>query len=257
MITNIKFHVITLKKSDERREYMKKLLTTNKIPFVIYKFDKHKNPALGAFISHLKLYKMAKKKKLPYLAILEDNVTIFNKLNKDSFKEIESFINSSTIWNQLYIGGSIDPSFNKVEEIQNYNGRIWKDFNNLHGTNAYIISKSHYTNILSDPDIKKLFKDYYANPLMKTVAFDIFIRKYDNRFIHKPFILPHRSVGSTINKHLDFVRKIYFNKTVVKICEFLFFHNWQIKTFGIFFSIFIIIIIVVIIYIILKLVKKI
>ena len=207
---------------------MRDLLDDNRIPFVIHEFDKHKNPTLGAFISHLSLYRAADEKGLPYIAILEDNVTIFDKLTKDSWKEVENFIDNDKRWNQLYIGGFVDPNYNKVEAIDGYKGRIYKDFNNLHGTNAYIISAKHYKQILSDPEVKELM-EIGKDLTRKTTAFDIFIRRYGNRFIHKPFLFPHRVVYSTINSHLDIARGVYFNPMVVKVCQFLFFHNFQIR----------------------------
>lgn len=221
-ITSIVFYVISLKGYEERQQHLKTILSKNHVPYKIVLYEKHTNPTLGAILSHLKLYVYARKNNLPYIAILEDNITIYDNLSSSSFKEVENFISTDKKWNQLYLGGAVDPWNNRLQQIPGYNGKIYNDFDNLHGTNAYIVSSKCYNRVLNDKALFSNIKKYYSHK--KTpIAFDMYMRKIDHKYVHKPFIFSRRTVKSIINGHLDLARKFYFTPPMTSLCQWCFF----------------------------------
>ena len=228
---SITFNIIS--SNPIRRIYIEKLLKSNNIKFKIWSFKPHKSPAFGLFINTIKLYLYARKHKLPYIAILEDNIRIHESYTSNMFQDVESFINTSN-WNQLFIGGGINLHGNKIDTIPNssvYKNRIYKTYTN-HGTAAYIIKSNHYNAILKDPKVVDIIKNY--KKMGTVIPIDILLQSYPNRYVHKPFIFPRSNViKSTINGHLDLFRLIYFHPIVFRICEEFLFLNIPICLVGI------------------------
>ena len=125
---------INLKDRDDRKTHVESEL--NKLGWKYTRFDaiKTKSGRVGCSMSHLKLLKMAKNEKLPYIVIIEDDI---------QFKDIElfkklfnNFMNSKLEYDVFLLAGNLrHPAIKITESIV----RVYKSFT----TTGYIV-KSHY-----------------------------------------------------------------------------------------------------------------
>ncbi len=125
---------INLKEREDRKSHVESEL--NKLGWKYTRFDavKTKSGRVGCSMSHLKLLKMAKNKKLPYIVIIEDDI---------QFKDIElfkklfnNFMNSKLEYDVFLLAGNLrHPAIKITESIV----RVYKSFT----TTGYIV-KSHY-----------------------------------------------------------------------------------------------------------------
>lgn len=142
-------YCINLKKRSEKKKFMKKQAKKIKLPIKFFNaiLDK-KNPANGCLQSHLKIIKLAKSKKLPYVLILEDDC-VFTKTDLILPPLPQK-------WEMLYLGGNIDQIFSDKQE-QWVNMSCWT-------THSYIIHSSIYDLVINglqntDKEVDRYFRD--------------------------------------------------------------------------------------------------
>tara|TARA_Y100000389_G_scaffold102993_1_gene99863 strand:- start:446 stop:1066 length:621 start_codon:yes stop_codon:yes gene_type:complete len=125
---------INLKDRGDRKSHVESEL--NKIGWKYTRFDavKTKSGRVGCSMSHLKLLKMAKNKKLPYIVIIEDDIQF---KNIELFKKLfNNFMNSKLEYDVFLLAGNLrHPAIKITESIV----RVYKSFT----TTGYIV-KSHY-----------------------------------------------------------------------------------------------------------------
>ena len=125
---------INLKDRGDRKSHVESEL--NKIGWKYTRFDavKTKSGRVGCSMSHLKLLKMAKNKKLPYIVIIEDDIQF---KNIELFKKLfNNFMNSKLEYDVFLLDGNLrHPAIKITESIV----RVYKSFT----TTGYIV-KSHY-----------------------------------------------------------------------------------------------------------------
>ena len=187
---NLKFDknntfVISLKKRNDRRNEMKKILNEQNIDFSFFDAIEDENGTLGCLKSHTKIIEIAKEKDLPYVWIMEDDC---NFLKDFSISKLPP------VWEMLFFGGAV----NKIYEEYYYN---WKKVSNWYA-HCYIIRKDIYDNIIK-----------LSNELMNIKAIDEIycedIQPYINSYISYPTMASQRDNYSDIEKvNLDRHQKV-------------------------------------------------
>lgn len=202
----ISFHVITTIQHPERQTRVEKMLISNNISnFTFHYFDTIKPAWKGCYNSHYKMIEYAKKEKMPYIAILEDNCDLVRPVTL--LNDLMDFITKNDSWDIIYIGGFITPFSNISEKVEK---SIFKT-KQTHGTSSYIISERAYSKVPKD----------------SSIPIDCFYSGNLNQYIFKPFIFYRKSnLNSIVNPHLDFLRKLYFCTSFHKIIEELFFKGY-------------------------------
>jgi len=105
---------------------------------------KHKNGRIGCSMSHLRCLENAKKERLPYICIFEDDI-IIPKPNKVR-NQVNRIIESGVHWDVLLLSGN-------AFQPHKYYGEDFICVNRSYTTTAYIVKSSYY-DILID-NIKK------------------------------------------------------------------------------------------------------
>ncbi len=201
--------IITLNSTQDRTDYTTDMLKKNNFKYKIFKFFKHKIPWKGCFNSHMFLYKEIIKNDLEYAIIVEDNICISPKYDINNYKQLEQIIEQKNDWDVIIIGGFITP-ISKCTATEY--SRLFRT-KNVHGTSSYIISKRGC--------IKAL--EYYEKT-NKIKHIDIYLSTL-NQYIYNPLVFHHRIIPSTINSHLNMIRKIWFNPKMYNLVEFLYFNG--------------------------------
>jgi hypothetical protein len=117
------------------------------LSYKIHTIPKHKtNGRLGCFLSHITLYQYAKKHKLQWICISEDNICSANIKEYNTILEDISKVQKSSSCEVLYIGGWITNPF-RIYTKTNYSTLY--ETNSTHGTSFYMIHKQLYERILS------------------------------------------------------------------------------------------------------------
>ena len=162
-------------------------MKNRKISFQFYNAIKNtSNPAKGCLQSHLNIIKMAKRKKLRAVMIIEDDCFFIKKpiLEKPP-----------TEWDMLYLGGNLEEIIEKKENNKWYKMRCWT-------THSYIINHTMYDIIINglekyDQEIDKFYcqeihKSYNCYmcdpPITKQLAgySDIVKKNVDYKYITTP-----------------------------------------------------------------------
>jgi|TARA_B110000116_G_C16795153_1_gene566192 glycosyl transferase family 25 len=125
---------INLKERVDRKESVE--LELDKVGWEYTRFGavKTKSGRVGCSMSHLKLLKMAKDKKMPYIVIVEDDIQF---KDVELFKKLfDNFMNSKIEYDVFLLSGNLRPPAIKITESI---VRVYKSFT----TTGYIV-KSHY-----------------------------------------------------------------------------------------------------------------
>lgn len=149
---------INLKERVDRREHIErniiKLFPTSKFE----RIDAIRNPisgAIGCSLSHIRCIEEAKKRKLPYICVMEDDI-LFLKF-ETLFENIIKFENSNIKeWDVLVIGGNVIEPFHVITDfcIQIYNTQT---------TLCYIVKEHYYDTLIMNfkEGVMKLMKEPY------------------------------------------------------------------------------------------------
>jgi len=100
---------------------------------------KNNNGAIGCYMSHLEVLKLAKKKDWDYVTVFEDDVEFLKP--EETLKKINNIFNSNIKWNVIILGGNNSMPYKKINDdcIQVFNCQT---------TTAYIVKKEYYDKLI-------------------------------------------------------------------------------------------------------------
>lgn len=202
------FLLITLNEYPERKNYVEKLLTDNALKYRTFLFNKHEVGWKGCLDSHINIYKYAEKNNLDFILVLEDNVCLSPTANL-KFNSLYNIMNKNTDWDTIILGGFISP-FSECDTTE-YTDLYKTDC--IHGTSCYAIHKRLFSKLIVEYENKKI-----NSPI------DVYLSTF-RQYIFRPLIFHHRVVDSTVNTHLNSIRKLWFNPAVYSKIERWFFEG--------------------------------
>jgi len=138
------FHIITNGNPD-RIETTRTAFETYGLKFQWEHSDKHPtNGKRGCFLSHIKLFRHAKKEGMEYIAIAEDNlIQMHDRIPSSVAREVAALLPTNE-WGLVLLGGWFVP-------FSSYGARhgttLYKT-SSIHGTSCYIIHRRLYLSIL-------------------------------------------------------------------------------------------------------------
>jgi len=96
--------------------------------------------AIGCFMSHLEILKLARRNKWPYVTIFEDDILFLEP--KETLKKLDRIINSDIKWDVILLGGNNFPPYQKINED-------CIKVNNCQCCTAYIVKQSYYDTLIN------------------------------------------------------------------------------------------------------------
>jgi GR25 family glycosyltransferase involved in LPS biosynthesis len=150
-----------------------------------------KHGAIGCGMSHIRCLELAKENNLPFVCIVEDDITF---TNPDLFRsQLDSFLSSSMDWDVLLLGTNMGPPFDKEEGCL----RVF----NAQTTTGYIVKHHYYDTLLNSfkRSVGYLLTDYNV----KMFAIDIQwkqLQKRDRWYVLYPLTVIQREDYSDIEK---------------------------------------------------------
>ena len=185
-INNLKnIFYINLKERVDRKESVE--IELDKFGWKYNRFEavKTKSGRVGCSMSHLKLLKMAKEKKLPYIVIVEDDIQF---KDVELFKKLfDNFMNSKLEYDVFLLAGNLRMPAVKVSPNII---KVYKSFT----TTGYIVKEHYYDKMINNIEegINKLLKNekngYNAidTYLMKLQYVDKWYISYPRTVTQKP-----------------------------------------------------------------------
>lgn len=162
-------HIITNGDKDRIKQTINAIKTYN-LSYKLHEIPRHPtNGRLGCFLSHIKLYRYAKKHNMDYICIAEDNICSSN--NIEHYQNIQNDLQlvQKTSWEIIYLGGWITNMFGQYYSTP-YSTLY--DTHDTHGLSFYMIHKQlyqkmllYYKNYIKPNDIQHI--DYVINLLAK------------------------------------------------------------------------------------------
>jgi len=185
-INNLKnIFYINLKERVDRKESVEIELDKFGWEYTRFEAVKTKSGRVGCSMSHLKLLKMAKEKKLPYIVIVEDDIQFkYVELFKKLF---DNFMNSNLEYDVFLLAGNLRrPAVKVSPNIV----KVYKSFT----TTGYIVKEHYYDKMINNINegINKLLKNenngYNAidTYLMKLQSLDKWYISYPRTVTQKP-----------------------------------------------------------------------
>ncbi len=125
---------INLEERLDRKKHVEEQLNQLEWNYTRFNAIKNKSGRVGCSMSHLKLLLDAKKNKLPYIVIVEDDIQF---TNIEMFKkQVETFLKSKINYDVYLLAGNLRPP---VKEVKPGILKIYQSFT----TTGYIV-KNHY-----------------------------------------------------------------------------------------------------------------
>lgn len=185
-INNLKnIFYINLKERLDRKKSVE--LELDKLGWKYTRFEavKTKSGRVGCSMSHLKLLKMAKEKKMPYIVIVEDDIQF---KDVELFKKLfDNFMNSKIEYDVFLLAGNLRmPAVKVTPNII----KVYKSFT----TTGYIVKEHYYDKMINNIEegINKLLKNYkngfnaIDTYLMKLQLVDKWYISYPRTVTQKP-----------------------------------------------------------------------
>jgi GR25 family glycosyltransferase involved in LPS biosynthesis len=150
-----------------------------------------KQGAIGCGMSHIRCLELAKENNLPFVCIVEDDITF---TNPDLFRsQLDSFLSSSMDWDVLLLGTNMGPPFDKEEGCL----RVF----NAQTTTGYIVKHHYYDTLLNSfkRSVGYLLTDYNV----KMFAIDIQwkqLQQRDRWYVLYPLTVIQKEDYSDIEK---------------------------------------------------------
>jgi GR25 family glycosyltransferase involved in LPS biosynthesis len=150
-----------------------------------------KQGAIGCAMSHIRCIELAKEQNLPFVCIVEDDITF---TNPDLFREqLDSFLSSSIDWDVLLLGTNMAPPFDKEKGCL----RVF----NAQTTTGYIVKQHYYDTLLNSFKKSVGYLLTYYN--VKLFAIDIQwkqLQQRDRWYVLHPLTVIQREDYSDIEK---------------------------------------------------------
>lgn len=176
---------INLKERIDRKESVEIELDKFGWKYTRFEAVKTKSGRVGCSMSHLKLLKMAKEKKLPYIVIVEDDIQF---KDVELFKKLfDNFMNSKLEYDVFLLAGNLRMPAVKVSPNII---KVYKSFT----TTGYIVKEHYYDKMINNIEegINKLLKNYnngfnaIDTYLMKLQLVDKWYISYPRTVTQKP-----------------------------------------------------------------------
>jgi GR25 family glycosyltransferase involved in LPS biosynthesis len=216
---------INLKRSEQRRIHMEKILKYINIPNYrinaidgdenledLYQNNKYNMMTKYEFacvLSHLKTINCAKNMNYKYIMICEDDISFDNLIYFNN--DIKNIIKNAPPFDILMLNSGYDKENNVYTDLNKENC-IYINWNEMHEKHINIYSTACY--IMSNNGINELNKlfNVYDNLIISTTKIldkaDIFIYKYVNTYTYKYNFISSINKDSTINdRHLIHLKK--------------------------------------------------
>lgn len=149
-------YVINLEDRKDRKEYMINEFKDTNLNLNFVEAIKEKPGWIGCLKSHLKIIEQAKKDKLDFVIVLEDDNVIIDKsnFNQNLEKILEYLKNNLDNWN-IFNGGPILNKSSKCNKIIDYLDLKFYEISNTSMTNFIIYNKNIYNFFLKYNDLIK------------------------------------------------------------------------------------------------------
>ena len=125
-------YCICLEERDDRYEYMNNLFIQNNLRVNFYRPQRNENGAIGCRESHLHILKEAKRRNLPCVLILEDDIDILGDIRELRFP---------AQWDMYYLGGNWVDILDKKESDDFCKIRSWSTY-------AYAVHARFYDTLI-------------------------------------------------------------------------------------------------------------
>lgn len=159
-------------RTDKNEQNIKELRKINIYHPNRFSAIKKDNGAIGCYMSHLEVLKIARNKRLPYVTVFEDDVLFLKP--QDTLDKLDRIINSGIPWNVIILGGHNHPPYKSINDD-------CIKVSNCQSTTAYIVKQSYYDTLINHWQ-KGLQKLIETND-KPTYAIDIYwkiLQKKDN-----------------------------------------------------------------------------
>jgi GR25 family glycosyltransferase involved in LPS biosynthesis len=182
---------INLNHRKDRNEYVLQQIESIGCTGIRIEAVECKQGAIGCGMSHIRCLELAKENNLPFVCIVEDDITF---TNPDLFREqLDTFLSSSIDWDVLLLGTNMGPPFDKEKGCL----RVF----NAQTTTGYIVKKHYYDTLLHSfkRSVGYLLTDYNV----KLFAIDIQwkqLQQRDRWYVLHPLTVIQREDYSDIEK---------------------------------------------------------
>lgn len=187
---------INLDERDDRRKSCESQFKKLGWSFKRFSAIKHENGAIGCAKSHLKILEQAKKEKLDYVIIFEDDFIIkdFDKLKTI----IKNIIKEKTYFDVLKLGGNPYPPYKKI--TKNYVQLTYSQT-----THAYMVLNHYYDTLIKNYKESIILLTNYGIGPSGIFACDVWQNLLINKFNHRwliinPLLISQKQDYSNIEK---------------------------------------------------------
>jgi len=147
---------------------------------------------VGCNMSHLEVLKLARRNKLPYVTIFEDDILFLEP--KETLEKLDRIINSDIEWDVILLGG------NNHKPYQSINEDCIK-VNNCQTTTTYIVKQPYYDTLINhwEEGLQKLIETEDIPKYALDVYWKI-LQKKDNFLLITPVNVVQKEGYSDIEK---------------------------------------------------------
>ena len=162
---------INLDEREKRKETCEKQLQQLEWKFERFPAIKHKNGAIGCALSHLRILQRAKKEKLKYVIIFEDDFII---VNIEKFKAaFQNFLKQKPYFDVLKLGANPFPPYKQIT-------KRYLNVNYSQTTHAYMVFDHYYNTLIKNYKESIYLMNKYGNGPMGIFCCDA----WQNTLIH-------------------------------------------------------------------------
>ena len=186
-------YYINLDERVDRKNHVEKQLDLVNITYERFKAIKTTNGAIGCSMSHLAILQLAKQQKLPYVIIVEDDITF---LNPNLFKtNLKLFLDSHTNYDVLLIAGNNLPPYEKINDF-------CVKVTRCQTTTGYIVNNHYYDTLINNikTGLNKLLKEPSKHVYYAIDKYWFNLQECDNWYLLTPLTVIQRNYYSDIEK---------------------------------------------------------
>jgi glycosyl transferase family 25 len=186
-------YYINLDERVDRKNHVEKQLDLVNITYERFKAIKTTNGAIGCSMSHLAILQLAKQQKLPYVIIVEDDITF---LNPNLFKtNLKLFLDSHTNYDVLLIAGNNLPPYEKINDF-------CVKVTRCQTTTGYIVNNHYYDTLINNikTGLNKLLKEPSKHVYYAIDKYWLNLQECDNWYLLTPLTVIQRNDYSDIEK---------------------------------------------------------
>jgi glycosyl transferase family 25 len=186
-------YYINLDERVDRKNHVEKQLDLVNITYERFKAIKTTNGAIGCSMSHLAILQLAKQQKLPYVIIVEDDITF---LNPNLFKtNLKLFLDSHTNYDVLLIAGNNLPPYEKINDF-------CVKVTRCQTTTGYIVNNHYYDTLINNikTGLNKLLKEPSKHVYYAIDKYWFNLQECDNWYLLTPLTVIQRNDYSDIEK---------------------------------------------------------